>query len=104
MYTVVCRNLLYILKNKKSLDNIRNSQAGHILIDYRICCAMCNFLMKPCIPDGDQSKEIARRIRRRSLKSENSLESLLKMKFTDTVVPDNIKSIRDFPQLSLKQL
>ena len=65
---------------------------------------MCNFLMKPCIPDGDQSKEIARRIRRRSLKSENSLESLLKMKFTDTVVPDNIKSIRDFPQLSLKQL
>ena len=60
--------------------------------------------MKPCTPDGDQSKEIARRIRGRSLKIENSLESLLKMKFTDTVVPDNIKTIRDFPQLSLKQL
>ena len=65
---------------------------------------MCNFLMKPCTPDGDQSKEIARRIRRRSLKIENSLESLLKMKFTDTVIPDNIRTIRDFPQLSLKQL
>ncbi len=48
-----------ILKNKKSLDNIRNSQAGHILIDYKICCAMSNFSMKLCYPDGDDAIEIA---------------------------------------------
>jgi hypothetical protein len=48
-----------ILKNKKALDNNRNSKAGHILIDYRICCAMSNFSMKLCNPDGEASIEIA---------------------------------------------
>jgi hypothetical protein len=37
------------LKNKKALDNIQNSQAGHILVDYCICFAMANFTMVPCI-------------------------------------------------------
>ena len=93
-----------ILKNKKSLDNIRNSQAGHILIDYRICCAMYNFTMKPCIPDGKASKEIAERILKRSYKKENKLESFLMMKFTDSILTHDINEIDDFPQLTLKQL
>jgi hypothetical protein len=44
------------LKNKKALDNISNSQLGHIQMDYRICCAMANFNMVICIPDGKNSE------------------------------------------------
>ncbi|CAF1070135.1 unnamed protein product, partial [Brachionus calyciflorus] len=36
------------LKNHKSLDNIRNTQAGHIQVDFRIACAM-NLPNKPKI-------------------------------------------------------
>jgi hypothetical protein len=56
------------LKNKKALDNISNSQLGHIQMDYRICCAMANFNMVIFIPDGKNSVEIAKRIRKRCLK------------------------------------
>ena len=35
----------------KALNNIRNTIAGHIQIDYRICCAMINYTHKPCCPD-----------------------------------------------------
>jgi hypothetical protein len=53
-----------LLKNKKALDNIRNTEAGHIQIDYRICCAMANYNFVPCIPDGNHTVEIANRIKR----------------------------------------
>ncbi len=93
-----------ILKNKKSLDNIRNSQAGHILIDFRICCDMFNFSMKPCIPDGKASKVIAERILKRSYRKENKLESFLMMKFIFSILTHDINEINDFFQLTLKQL
>ena len=51
------------LKNKKALDNIRNVTVGHIMIDYRITCAMSNFLHVPCCPDNINSEEIANSIR-----------------------------------------
>jgi hypothetical protein len=93
-----------ILKNKKSLDNIRNSQAGHILIDYRICCALSNFSMKLCNPDGDDAIEIATRIRKRSKKTENDLSSLLKIRISPSLKYLLIQEINDFPQLTIKQL
>ena len=93
-----------LLKNMKSLDNIRNTQAGHILIDYRICCAMLNFNLKPCIPDGKDTITIAKRIKKKSLKRQNKLSSLLMMKFTSTVESIEIKTIEDFPKLTLSQI
>ena len=93
-----------ILKNKKSLDNIRNSQAGHILIDYRICCAMSNFSMNLCNPDGKDAIEIATKIRKRSKITENAISSLLKIRLTPTLKYLLIQEINDFPQLTIKQL
>lgn len=93
-----------LLKNMKSLENVRNTQVGHILIDYRICCAMLNFNLKPCIPDGKDTVQIAKRIKKRSSKTKNKLAPLLQMKFTSTVNSIEIKSINDFPQLTLSQI
>ena len=75
-------NQVGICKVKEALDNIRNTVAGHIQIDYRICCAMWNFNMK-------DSAKIATKIRKRCLKRQNKLESLLEMKFTSTVKSTN---------------
>jgi hypothetical protein len=93
------------LKNKKALDYIRNNQAGHILIDYRICCAMANFNNIPCIPDGKYTNQIANRIRKRCLKKENKLGSLLLMTLPDfkSLPISEINNIEGFPQLSLLQ-
>ena len=65
---------------------------------------MLNFNMKPCIPDGKDSEEISRRIKKRCLKKGNKLESLLDMKFTTTVTSDEISTINDFPKLKLNQI
>ena len=92
------------MKNKKALDNIRNTEAGHIQIDYRICCAMANFNFVPCIPDGKYTVEIANRIKKRCLKKQNKLQSLLKVSFTKTKPTMNIANIKDFPQISMSQL
>ena len=92
------------LKNKKALDYIRNTQAGHIQIDYRICCAMANFKMIPCVPDGKYTVEIANRIKRRTLRKQNKLESILSMCFSKTITFSDITSVTDFPQLTIKQI
>jgi hypothetical protein len=94
-----------LLKNKKALENIRNSQAGHILVNYCICCAMINFNMVPCIPDGKHSTEMAKRIKKRCLKKQNKLSRLLMMNLPDfkTQQITDIKGIEDFPQLTLSQ-
>jgi hypothetical protein len=65
---------------------------------------MFNFTLKPCIPDGKASKEIAERILKISYKKENKLESFLMMKFTYSILTHDINEINDFPQLTLKQL
>jgi major membrane immunogen (membrane-anchored lipoprotein) len=92
-----------LLKNKKALENIRNSQAGHILVDYRICCAMSNFCMKLCIPNGNDTIEIAKRLKKRSLKKQNKLGPLLMMTLPDfkSLPVTDMTSIDDFPQLTL---
>lgn len=93
-----------LIKNKKALDNIRNSEARHIQIDYRICCAMANFSFLPCVPDGKYTVEIAKRIKKRCLKKQNKLQSLLKVSFTKTKPSMNISNINDFPQITVSQL
>ena len=97
-------NQVGICKVKEALDNIPNTEAGHIQIDYRICCAMWNFNMTPCVPDGKDSAKIAAKIRKRCLKRQNKLESLLEMKFTSTVKSTDISAIDDFPKMTLSQI
>ncbi len=94
-----------MIKNKKALDNVRNTQIGHIQVDYRICCAMANFTMIPCIPDGKLTIQIAKRIKKRCLKKQNKLSRLLMMNLPDFKAQriSDIKSIEDFPRLTLSQ-
>ncbi len=90
------------MKNKKVLDNIRNTEAGHIQIDYRICCAFSNFLFEINAnpPIKNVSKD-CKRIKKRSLKRQNKLESLVSMSFTKTLPAINIQLVDDFPQFSV---
>lgn len=95
------------IKNNKALDNIRNSRAGHILIDYRIACAILNFLHKPCCPDGEQASIIANKMKKKADSKiiKNYLDSLLKIRFnTKMVPPQSLSIINDFPKLKKKQL
>ena len=88
----------------KSLENNRNTQARLILIGFRICCAMLNFNLKPCVPNGKDTVDIAKRIKKRYAENQNKLPPLLKMKFTSTVKSSVINSIDDFPKLTLRQI
>ncbi|CAF0856527.1 unnamed protein product [Brachionus calyciflorus] len=86
-----------MLKNNKALDNIRNTEAGHIMIDYRICCSMINFDLKPSCPDGKNAEKIATKILIRSQKKENDLEFLLgKHLDTKSICPISFSEILDF--------
>ncbi|CAF1031356.1 unnamed protein product [Brachionus calyciflorus] len=74
-----------MLKNYKALDNIRNTEIGHIQIDYRIACAMLNFTHKPF--------------------SENQLEFLLSKQLDTKIIPSvDIKTLLDFPKLTVETL
>ncbi len=88
------------LKNLKALDNIRNTQLGHIAIDYRIAAAMLNFSHNPICPDKGKEKIIADRMRRKSEFRKNKLDFILsKTLDTKNIRPIEIKDIKDFPRL-----
>jgi len=94
-----------MLKNYKSLDNIRNTQAGHIQIDYRIACAMSNFTHYPCSPDGKNSMKVARRIRERAKIKYNKLEFFLHKRLDTRLIKQiKLSEIDDFPRLTLKKI
>ncbi len=80
------------IKNNKALDNIRNTRAGHIQIDYRIACAILNFLHKPCCPDGEQASIIANKMKNKADSKifKNYLGRLLKIRFNTKMVPPSI--------------
>jgi len=59
----IVEKILGFLKNFEGLNNIRNTIAGHISIDFRIACAMHNFTFKPCVVDSSNSEKIAKEIR-----------------------------------------
>lgn len=95
------------MKNNKALDNIRNTIAGHIQIDYRIACTMINFLHKPSCPDGVNATKIANRMKRKanSIIQENHLSPLLTIRFNTKKNPlSDLSNINDFPRLKKKQL
>jgi len=94
-----------MLKNFKSFDNIRNTQAGHILIDYRISCAMLNFTHRPCTPDGKNSLIIAKRIRTRTQNKSNKMEFFLNKRLDTRLIKKiNLLDIDDFPKLTIKKI
>ena len=93
------------LKNYKSLDNIRNSQVGHIQIDFRIACAIENFFHKACCPDQPNPVKIARRLRVRSTIAVNDLAPIARKKLNSAfMTPVNIQADADFPRLKIKML
>ncbi len=53
------------LKRHMALNNRRNTEVGHLQIDYRITCAMLNYLHKSCCADGINSESIANRLNRK---------------------------------------
>jgi hypothetical protein len=63
---------------------------------------MVNFNFFPCIPDGKNSIEIAKRIKKRCVKKQNNLLKMSLPDFKSQPVSD-IKSVDDFPQLTLSQ-
>lgn len=88
------------LKNLQALENIRNTTTGHIQIDYRIACAMYNFDFKPECPDGENSREIAKKIRSAKSIMTNPFEFLLsKQMNTKDLQRVTLRSINDFPRL-----
>lgn len=87
------------------MDNIRNTQVGHIQIDYRIACAMVNFSHKPCCPDGDDSIEIAKKIKDKSTINKNHLEFFLGKHLDSKQIPAvSLSEIDDFPEITEKQM
>ena len=94
------------LKNNYALDYIRNSQAGHIQIDYRIACAMLNFVHNPIYTDKPKTEEVALKIKKLSEKTQvNKLEFLIKKRFgTSLFNRIDITTINDFIKLKQKYL
>ncbi|CAF1024821.1 unnamed protein product [Brachionus calyciflorus] len=93
-----------MIKNFKALDNIRNTQAGHIQIDYRITCAMINFTHKPTCPDKENAKKIAFKLKEKLDFENNLLSGLLKKQFgTKGIFSIDHNSIKDFPKLRYRQ-
>ncbi|CAF1024758.1 unnamed protein product, partial [Brachionus calyciflorus] len=87
------------LKNHKSLDNIRNTQARHIQVDFRIACAMSYFAHKPCCPDGENSISISEAMKQKSNLKENSLEFFINKHLnTKDILHMNLSDIVDFPK------
>ena len=73
-------------------------------MNYRICCAMIYFNFRPCVPDGENTTQIAKRIKNKCLKTKNQLLPLLNMSFTATINSSDLKTIIGFPKLTLYQL
>ena len=88
------------MKNLKALENIRNTIVGHILIDYRIACAMCNYSHKACNPDADKAKVIANTIKSKVKIVRNELKDILRIQLnTKSLIPIDLSKINDFPRL-----
>ncbi len=87
-----------LLKNKKALDNIQNSQAGHILVDYCICFAMANFTMVPCILSNYETRrELLQKLKEKKqvefkIADKHDNDKEIKIKLDET--KKNVKQIK----------
>ncbi|CAF0991642.1 unnamed protein product [Brachionus calyciflorus] len=92
------------IKNFKALNNIRNTEAGHIPIDYRIACAMINFSHIPCNQDGE-NLNIAKRIKKKGKIESNKLDFLLGKHFDSKLINSvPLEKLNDFPRINEKKL
>jgi hypothetical protein len=93
------------LKHFKALDNVRNTEVGHIQIDYRIAAAMLNFSHKPITPDKNSAKTIANSMKNSCKIKTNKLEFFLnKTVGTKTIPLIKIDDVKDFPRFKSKEL
>lgn len=94
------------IKNFKSLVSQRNTQSGHMMIDYRIACAMYNFTHIPCEPDGVDSILISSQIRDKIMINQNPMNFFLKCqlgtRFFEIKTFDFVKN--EFPRLTTDEL
>ncbi len=89
----------------KALDNVRNTEVGHIRIDYRIAAAMLNFTHKPVLPDKNNAKQIANLMKNRCNIKINMLDFLLnKTVGTKSIPLISNKDVKDFPRFKSKEL
>jgi hypothetical protein len=89
----------------KALDNVRNTEVGHIQIDYRIAAAMLNFTHKPVLPDKNNAKQIANLMKNRCNIKINMLDFLLnKTVGTKSIPLISNKDVKDFPRFKSKEL
>jgi hypothetical protein len=90
------------IKKYNALFDRRNTEVGHLQIDYRNVCAMLNFLHKPCHADINRDPaKIAKKIRDRFQIQTNDLTKLFKIQFDTNAVPlQNLSEFIDFPRLS----
>jgi len=91
----------------KALNNIRNTSANHIMIDYRNAAAMNNFVHKPAETDGVNAFKIAKRLRKKANNplQINKLSFLLNKHLGSSLLPlVKLSSITDFPKLKKKEI
>jgi hypothetical protein len=96
------------IKRNLALDYRRNTELGHLQVDYRIACAMINYLHKPCQADKHNAENISRNLLKRMRNPKlNILNSLLQFDFrlsTKLVPATKLSNITDFPKLSKKKM
>ncbi len=94
------------LKKFNALYDRRNTEVGHIQIDYRIACAMLNFLHRPCRADQKRdTMKIARNLKEKSKIDSNALTKLFKLQFDSLALPlQNLSEFIDFPSLSEQEM
>ena len=93
------------MNNFEALDYIRNTVVGHIFVDFRIACEMCNLTQVSFNPDGKRSRSVAKPLRKKlNIQKNNLIEFILKKHFDTKAIPSiNFFRIDDFPKLSRKK-
>ena len=98
----IVEKTLAIFNQNAALTNIRNSEIGHIMVDYRICAAMSNFTHKPIMADGLRAKNVATRITTNATNANNLSFLLNKRLDTKLIKRVKLSEINDFPRLKQK--
>ncbi len=100
------------LKRFHALVKRRNTEVGHLQLDYRIACAMLNYLHKPCNSDEKKNEDaifnenrttkLADRLLKKCQNSKTSiLENILSLRLGTAAVPKvKLDDVFDFPKLS----
>ncbi len=97
------------MKKFKALDNRRNTEVGHLQIDYRIACSMINYTHEPCLADKNYVNEISNGLLNKMKPFKNDLSELMnltpKIRIGTVAIPAvELANIADFPKLSKKKM